>query len=328
MLPESHEVVLLVNLDTHSALGHCYLDNLRYHALRFTGPIALELFSRVTLRLSLPETMSVTIFAQAVRLYEGPHYALRLLPGPGTETLLGAGREAAWELTESDEMEATSDFFERRVDLPDPETEITFLDCDLSNPDLTPIDEVLREGSGRFIEWLEREDQRHGNSPGPSLGPNADLTETTMIVPGKPTAADPTEVDRVARLRQMPLRKKMQLAVGGDATLRAALMRDPDPTLQSWVLRNPDLTEEEVAEFALSAELTPQALAFIYASPKWSLSAAIIKNLVLSPTVPQCDLAKLMVVLPRTELDALAQRPDVPPQVRKAARKALAEQSA
>ena len=317
-----------MNLETRSVLGHCYLDNLRCHALRFYGPIELEQFTRVTLRVTLPEDASVTTFAQVMRVYEGAQYALRLLPGVGTDTLLGAGREAAWEILESEEMEATSDFFERRIDLPDPEAEDTILEIELPENDLTPVDEVMRDGSGRFIEWLEREDQRHGSGTSPRLESDADLTETTMVLPATAKTPEPDESDRTHLLHKLPLQKQKQLAGGGGKEIRAALIRDPDTTLQCWVFRNPELTEEEVAQFASTIWLTPQSLAFIYASPRWSLSATIIRNLILSSAVPEGDLQRLLVILPTAELKALTRRSEVPPAALKAAQKALLERSA
>ncbi len=328
MLPERQEIVLLVNLETLSVLGHCYLDNLRCHALRFYGPIVLEQFTRVTLRIALPRGAQITTCAQAMRAYDGAQYALRLLPGAGTDTLLGAGREAAWEIVDAEGLESTSDFFERRIDLPDPEAEDTILELDFPEHDLSPLSEVMSDGSGRFIEWLEREDQRHGNVHSPTLEIANDPAETAMILPPTARTPAPGEVNRAAVMLQLPLQKKKQLAVSGGAEIRAALISDPETSLQSWVFRNPDLTEEEVVEYIKRVDLTPQSIALIYASPRWSLSLRVVRQLIRSPSVPECDLPRLMATVPTQELRTLLAIPDLPLATSDAARKALLERSA
>jgi hypothetical protein len=319
------ETVLLVSYESREALGAAYLESLRHHAVRYSAPLILEVMRRIALQFVLPDGTSLTTFAQVMRRYKGPCYALRLLPGAGTETLLGLAREAAWELAENDEMEETSDFFERRVDLPNPEDEDTILELELTEQELTPMAEVLREGSGRFIEWLEREDQRLGEFAS-RLAPEPGGMETTMVIPARDSSRH-AEADPRYLFSQMPLREKMQLAVSGQRPLREALMSEGDPALQMWVMRNPSLEEDEVAAYVSDYRLSVETIDFLMNSPKWSFATDVVRNLVLNPVLPPEKLPLLLQVLPTPVLEELSRSVTVPPLVRGRAGEALAERS-
>ncbi len=320
------DIILLVEYESPRDLGKAYLDSLRHHALLFSGPLHLEVMQRVRVRFTFPNGPTLTLFARVARRYGGSRYALRLFPGAGTETLLSAAREAAWDLLDQEDCEETTDFFERRVDLHDPENEDTLVELDLDTPELTPMDEVLQEGSGRFIEWLEREDDRQGYARQViELEDSAELSTTAVIAPRM--GGDSAEVDRNYLLRSMPTRQKKQLAVGAGREVREALMRDPDRTVQLWVLRNPALTEEEVARYAGEIPLAAEAVDFLVRSPKWSLSPKVARNLALNPCTPPDRLNVLLTVLPSNMLRELVQQVTASRRVRAAAAQLLTERT-
>jgi hypothetical protein len=109
-----------------------------------------------------------------------------------------------------------------------------------------------------------------------------------------------------ARLFTLPL---------GVLKSRARLTRNPDelsrlavvsnPAVVREVLRNPRLTEELVVRIAARRPARPEPLVEIWRSTRWSLRPAVRRALVFNPYLPPDVGAKIVPLLPRSELELL-----------------------
>jgi hypothetical protein len=109
-----------------------------------------------------------------------------------------------------------------------------------------------------------------------------------------------------ARLFTLPL---------GVLKSRARLTRNPDelarlavasnPAVVREVLRNPRLTEDLVVRIAARRPARPEPLVEIWHSPRWSVRPAVRRALVFNPYLPPDVGAKIVPLLPRSELELL-----------------------
>ena len=330
MTREHSHLVLLADYQKSEQLAKAYLSSFRYHGVLFPVPVLLGPLQTVFMRFALPGGRSVTLSARVSRRYPGPVYALRLLPGPGTETLLGVARECTRMNPEL--LSESNEFREHRVEVSPADMEDTAQEIDFDESALTPLDEVLTEHAGRFTEWMDKQDLQMNAPPATdyNLGNGK---QTVMLTPNKDRGgpeeiASAIEASRHYLLSQMSTDQKKRLAVSGGPAIRKGIMADPDDSLQTWVLRNPKLTEQEVIRYVRTVPLTDEAVRFLLVNPRWSFSPRIAKLLTLIPNVPPEALPNLLTVLPTDSLTELGQRRSIPDCVRSAVHQALLERSA
>ncbi len=101
------------------------------------------------------------------------------------------------------------------------------------------------------------------------------------------------------------------------------LMRDPHPMVVRTLLGNPRVTEDDVVRMAARRPASPEALAEIARSPRWSLRPRIRVALVRNPATPPFAALALLRLLRRTDLEDLTAGAGVAPSVREAAAELL-----
>ena len=131
-----------------------------------------------------------------------------------------------------------------------------------------------------------------------------------------------------ARIAGMPLTEKIQLAMKGDKSARALLIRDSNKVVQVAVISNGRLTEDEVASFANYKSLDGEVLRKIAGRKDWlkvhEIRAALVKN----PKTPTALALKMLPTLLPRELKMIAKNKQAPPVIATAAGRFLATKKA
>lgn len=113
-------------------------------------------------------------------------------------------------------------------------------------------------------------------------------------------------------LREMSVPQKIKLALFGNQTARALLVRDRNKQVQQFVLQNGRITENEVTEFARNTNLSDVIYRGIAANQSWMKSYAVKVNLVSNPRVPIDISLKLVRYLHPGDLKKLAKSKGIP----------------
>jgi hypothetical protein len=104
---------------------------------------------------------------------------------------------------------------------------------------------------------------------------------------------------------RLSIADRVNVAKHGSLAARRMIMKMQDRQLHQYVLANPAITAEEVASIASMTNLAPELLKQIAGKPEWTRSAAVARNLICHPKLPQDVVARLLGLLPDLELRKL-----------------------
>ena len=125
------------------------------------------------------------------------------------------------------------------------------------------------------------------------------------------------------RIRQLNVAQKVRLAVMGNATERAILIRDPKKVVSRAVIRSPAITDTEAMAFSKNKSLRDEVITFIANNKKWTRHYRVKLNLVMNPKTPTGSAMKFLSHLRPGDLRAVARSKGVPGPVAKAAKMML-----
>lgn len=133
------------------------------------------------------------------------------------------------------------------------------------------------------------------------------------------------EQSLIPRLASLAVGEKISIARRASAGLLAQLRHDPSPRVIAALLDNPRLTEDILAPVAHGAATPGPVLALIAADRRWGARYALQAALSRNPGTPLSTSLRLLPLLRKAELKAVANDPRVPEPVRGRARVLLGE---
>ena len=125
------------------------------------------------------------------------------------------------------------------------------------------------------------------------------------------------------RITKMLLPEKIRLALLGNATCRALLIRDSNRMIQAFVLKNPRLQAKEVEDFARNPNLSEFVIRNIADNQTWTKNYAAKLNLVLNPKTPLEISLKFMRYLNVYDVRRIAKSKNLPQTLTVMARKRM-----
>ncbi|MCC6220565.1 MAG: hypothetical protein IT291_04905 [Deltaproteobacteria bacterium] len=110
-----------------------------------------------------------------------------------------------------------------------------------------------------------------------------------MSLPEKLTKEDESKVEGevvLSMIRDFPIPKKIKLALFGNKSVRAVLIRDTNKMIPLFVLENARISEEEVLEFAKSTTVADAVLREISGKSQWTKNYAVKQAITSNPKTP------------------------------------------
>lgn len=130
-----------------------------------------------------------------------------------------------------------------------------------------------------------------------------------------------------AIIKEMNVPQRIKLALFGNLTARALLVRDSNRLVSQFVLQNPKLTEGEVVEFAKNANLDEDILRSIGNSGTWMKNYSIKVAIVSNPKVPVDVSLKWVNYILDKDLRKLSKSKNIPDVIASQCRKTLEKRS-
>jgi hypothetical protein len=119
---------------------------------------------------------------------------------------------------------------------------------------------------------------------------------------------------------KMSVSHKVRLAMLGNATQRAVLIRDSNKMVILAVLKSPGLGDNEVMRFTKARSLPEEALRFICGKRDWTKHYQVKLNLSMNPRTPLQEALKYLNHLRPSDLRSLERSRDVPQAIARAAK--------
>jgi hypothetical protein len=129
----------------------------------------------------------------------------------------------------------------------------------------------------------------------------------------------------VALIAKMNVMQKVKLARMGNKEARGLLIRDRNKIVATAAIRSPRMTDNEVAGFAKSRNLSDEVMRIIASNREWTKSYAVKLALVMNPKCPVSFSVKFMNFLQEKDLRGLVKSKDVPAVISTHARRNLAK---
>lgn len=215
--------------------------------------------------------------------------------------LRAQGKEAAAEFIEQadfaeslEESEISVEdalFFAQHIEIPDAETDDSWLSLDL-------IEEI----------YEENEEQR--------------AAVVNKIIGELKAENDDISGERVSainRIMRMGMKDRVKMAMKGDREVRNILIRDPNRIVAQAVMQNPRITEQEVEKIAAMRTVPEDVLRQVAVSRQWSRIYSIIHTLARNPRTPIANVMGILVRLQMRDLIALSKNRNVSDAVRRQA---------
>lgn len=141
------------------------------------------------------------------------------------------------------------------------------------------------------------------------------------LVDDKRAKADEQNIYRM--ILQMNAGQKLKLALSGNKSARALLIKDSNKVISMSVLKNPRITEEEVQKVALTKGTNDDMLRHIARNSEWVKSYGIRVGILTNPKTPLTVSLKLLDSVYEKDLQAIAKSKNVPNTLASAARRKL-----
>lgn len=130
-----------------------------------------------------------------------------------------------------------------------------------------------------------------------------------------------------ARLPELALGEKINIARRCGPGVVSQLRHDPSPQVIAALLDNPRLTEDALAPIVHAPTTPGPVLALIAADRRWGVRPALQAALARNPAAPVATVLRLLPLLRKPELRGVAQDPRAPEPVRLRARLLLGEET-
>lgn len=122
-----------------------------------------------------------------------------------------------------------------------------------------------------------------------------------------------------AQIRLLPPPLRAKLSRGAKRSLRAILLKDPNPTVATSVLGASAVTESEIEMVTCSRQVCSELLATISRSREWTRKYVIVHNLVKNPRTPVGISMRFLPRLSVKDLGYLSKDRNVPDSIRQQA---------
>ncbi|HEY8120519.1 MAG TPA: hypothetical protein VII78_04320 [Myxococcota bacterium] len=132
-----------------------------------------------------------------------------------------------------------------------------------------------------------------------------------------------TKGNLAALIQKMNVMQKVKLARLGNKEARGLLIRDRNKIVSTAAIRSPRMTENEVASFAKSRNLSDEVMRIIASNREWTKNYAVKLGLVMNPKCPIGYSVKFMNFLQEKDLRTLVKSKDVPAVIATHARRNL-----
>ncbi len=132
-----------------------------------------------------------------------------------------------------------------------------------------------------------------------------------------------TQGNLFALVQRMSVMQKVKLARLGNKEARGLLVRDRNKIVSTAAIRSPRMTENEVATFAKSRNLSDEVLRIIASNREWTKSYTVKLALVANPKCPIAMSVRFMNFLQEKDLRTLTKSKDVPAVIATHARRNL-----
>lgn len=119
----------------------------------------------------------------------------------------------------------------------------------------------------------------------------------------------------------LPVPRKVELAARGNREVRTILSRDPNATVARAVVNSPRLSEADVQQYAGSSLTNEDILRAIGESREWGRSSRVKSLLVANPRTPTAVALRFLGHLSVSELTLISNNRNVPPAVRREAKR-------
>lgn len=153
-----------------------------------------------------------------------------------------------------------------------------------------------------------------------------DLVTLGLDTRVRPRVRRAADLQLAARLPGLALGEKIAIARRCGAGILAQLRHDPSPRVIAAVLDNPRLTENALAPVVHAPTTPGPVLALVAADRRWGVRPALQAALARNPATPVAAALRLLPLLRKPELRAVAQDPKTAEPVRLRARLLLGEE--
>jgi hypothetical protein len=157
------------------------------------------------------------------------------------------------------------------------------------------------------------------------------LTDGTVPVESEGEGGEETEQVRGgalwATINQMSVAQKVRLALMGDASARAVLVRDPKKMVAMAVLKSPRLTDKEIAGFATNKTIGEEVIRSIAGSREYTKNYSVRLALVHNPKCPPSAALTFLRTLRARDVRDVARAKDVPAYLIRSAKEMLNKRS-
>ncbi len=160
-----------------------------------------------------------------------------------------------------------------------------------------------------------------------ATGEGEDGSPAGSVEPTEVEKKDPSKMSVFARILNMSVSEKVQLAFKGGRSERLVLVRDRNRLVCSAAMRNPRMTDQEVEMIAGMRNVDDEVMRLIAFKREWMAKYSILIALARNPKVPIAIVLPLINRLTLRDLKFLKDDKGVSEAVRAFARKAFAQRS-
>lgn len=160
------------------------------------------------------------------------------------------------------------------------------------------------------------------------LGERIEKGEEEVEVPEEATREGLSgRVNMYALVKEMTVGQRLKLALHGNRSARAVLVRDRVSLVRRFVLKNPRITDEEIIALAKNRNLDTELLKLIARRREWVKKYPVRLALVTNPKTPPGIALSLVGTLQMRDLRQLAKSKNVPSAISKVAKRYVLRQS-
>lgn len=135
--------------------------------------------------------------------------------------------------------------------------------------------------------------------------------------------ASSSEGNLASKVRDMSIPEKIKLAIHGNQSARALLIRDNNKQIPQFVLGNAKITEGEILEFAKNNNLDEMVLRTIANNATWTRNYSIKLALICNPKTPIGISLRWLKLLQDKDLRLLSKSKNIPQVIPTQCRKLL-----
>jgi hypothetical protein len=155
------------------------------------------------------------------------------------------------------------------------------------------------------------------------LGNDCSEFAKELLEDGKGELSPEEQGNLFSLIQTMNVMQKVKLARMGNKEARGLLIRDRNKIVSTAAIRSPRMTEEEVAGFAKSRNLSDEVMRIIASNREWTKNYAVKLALVMNPKCPVSMSIRFMNFLQEKDMQKLVKSKDVPAVIATHARRNL-----